>query len=75
MIDEIETSGAIPILDAIEAAEEVTDPLEGLAERSTEDPGAAFTPEALKGLSALKKVDRAAFEALRDSAQESGLPS
>ncbi len=54
-----------PILDAIDAAEVVTDPLDGLVERSAEDPSAAFNSEVLERLAALKKEDRAAFEALR----------
>ena len=41
MTDEIETEALDPILDAIEAAEEITDPLDGLVEKSAEDPGAA----------------------------------
>jgi hypothetical protein len=39
--------------------------LEGLAERTAADPGAPFMSEALERLAALKKEDRAAFEALR----------
>ena len=50
---------------AIDAAEEVRDPLDGLLERTATDPGAAFMPEVLERLAALKKEDRAAFEALR----------
>jgi hypothetical protein len=33
-----------PIAAAIDAAEDVRDPLEGLAEKTATDPGAAFTP-------------------------------
>lgn len=71
-------SGAIvsedlnPILDAIDAAEEVPDPLDGLVEKSTEDPGAAFTPEVLERLAALKAEGRAAFEALRARLKKAG---
>jgi hypothetical protein len=36
-----------------------------LVEKTAGDPGAPFTPEALVALAALKKDDRAAFEALR----------
>ena len=50
---------------AIEAAEEIGDPLEGLVEKTAIDPGAAFAPEILERLMALKRDDRAAFEALR----------
>ena len=41
------------------------DPLDGLVERSASHPGAAFTPEVLERLAALKKENRAAFEMLR----------
>jgi hypothetical protein len=53
------------IADAIDAAEDIHDPLDGLAEKTVADPGAPFVPEALERLTALKKEDRAAFEALR----------
>lgn len=61
-----------PIADAIDAAEEVRDPLEGLAEKTVADPGAPFMPEALEGLAALKKGDRAAFETLRAQLKKAG---
>ncbi|MGB8898219.1 MAG: hypothetical protein WCC90_02700, partial [Methylocella sp.] len=54
-----------PIADAIDAAEDIRDPLDGLVARTAADPGAPFAPEALERLAALKKDDRAAFEALR----------
>lgn len=50
---------------AIDAAEDVRDPLEGLVERTATDPGAPFTQDTLARLAALKKDNRAAFEALR----------
>ena len=53
------------ISDTIDDAEEVNDPLDGLVEKTASDPGAPFSPEALEALAALKKDDRAAFEALR----------
>lgn len=65
MIDEIDGEDLNPILDAINAAEEFPNPLDGLVEKSAEDPGAVFTPEVLEYLIALKAEDRAAFEALR----------
>jgi hypothetical protein len=43
----------------------MSDPLDGLVERITADPGAAFAPEMLERLAALKHNNRAAFEALR----------
>jgi hypothetical protein len=50
---------------AIDAAEDIRDSLDGLVERTAADPGAPFAPEALERLAALKKENRAAFEALR----------
>jgi hypothetical protein len=49
----------------IDAAEDIHDPLDGLVEKTATDPGAPFAPEALERLAALKKENRAAFEALR----------
>ena len=72
MSDEIETQDLNPIRDAIDAAEEIADPLDGLVEKSEEDPGAAFTPEVLERLIDLKKEDRAAFEALRARLKKAG---
>ena len=57
---------------AIDAAEEICDPLEGLAERTAIDPGAPFVPDTLVRLVALKKEDRAAFEALRAQLKGAG---
>src|SRR5262249_60249290 len=57
---------------AIEAAEEIRDPLEGLVEKTAIDPGAAFAPEILERLMALKRDDRAAFEALRAQLKKAG---
>jgi hypothetical protein len=71
-------SGAIegqdlnPILDAIDAAEEIPDPLDGLVEKSAKDPGAAFKSEVLDRLVALKAEDRASFEALRARLKKAG---
>ncbi len=72
MTDEIDAEDLNPILDAIDAAEEIPDPLDGLVEKSAEDPGAAFTPEVLERLVALKSEDRAAFEALRARLKKAG---
>jgi hypothetical protein len=63
------------IADAIYAAEEMPDPLAGLAERTASDPGAPFMPEALEALAALaalKSDNRAAFEALRSQLKKAG---
>ena len=57
---------------AIEVAEEVCDPLDGLAEKTAADPGAAFAPEVLERLVALKRDNRAAFEALRAQLKKVG---
>lgn len=58
------------ISDAIARAEEINGPLDGLVERTTADPGAAFRPDVLKDLAALKKDAPAAFEELRAKLKE-----
>ena len=57
---------------AINAAEEVRDPLDGLIERTAADAGAAFAPEVLERLVAIRQDDRAAFEALRAQLKKAG---
>src|SRR5262245_29506067 len=57
---------------AIKAAEEVRDPLDGLVELTAANCGAAFAPEVLERLVALKRDDRAAFEALRAQLKKAG---
>ena len=44
----------------------------GLVEKTATDPGAPFAPDALVRLAALKKDDRAAFEALRAQLKKAG---
>jgi hypothetical protein len=61
-----------PICAAIDTAEEVSDPLDGLVERSASNPGAAFVPEMLERLAALRQDDHAAFEALRAQLKKAG---
>jgi len=61
-----------PIDAAIDAAEEMRDQLDGLVEKTAADPGAPFAPDALERLAALKKADRAAFEALRAHLKNAG---
>ena len=61
-----------PIVEAIGAAEDILDPLVGLVEKTQSDPGAPFTPDALERLAALKKDDRAAFEAIRAQLKKVG---
>ena len=60
------------IADAIYAAEDIRDPLDGLVEKTTAHPGWPFNPEVLERLAALKKDDRAAFEALRTQLKKVG---
>ena len=60
------------VAEAIEGAEEVIDPLDGLAEKVATDPGAPFVSEVLERLAALKKEDRAAFEVLRAQLKRAG---
>jgi hypothetical protein len=57
---------------AIDSAKEIRDSLEGLVERTKSDPGAPFETDAVGGLSALKKDDRAAFEGLRAQLKKVG---
>lgn len=60
------------ILDAIEAAEAMPDPLAGLITQTATDPGAPFKPDALEALAALKRENRAAFELLRSQLKKAG---
>jgi hypothetical protein len=60
------------IADAIDGAEEIPDPLAGLAEKTAANPGAAFAPDVLERLAALRRDDRAAFEALRAQLKKAG---
>jgi hypothetical protein len=60
------------VAEAIGAAEDIPDPLDGLVEKTASDPGAAFTPEVLERLAAMKKDERAAFEALRAQLKSAG---
>jgi hypothetical protein len=48
------------------------DPLEDLVERTITDPGAAFEPAVLARLAALRRDNRAAFEALRARLKKAG---
>jgi hypothetical protein len=65
-------SGNNIVAAAIEAAEDICDPLEGLVEKTKINPGAPFTPEALERLATLKKDDRAAFEMIRAQLKDAG---
>ena len=68
---EIENAANL-IAEAIGAAEEIADPLDGLVEKCAADPGAAFTSEVLERLATLTKDDRAAFELLRSKLKKAG---
>jgi hypothetical protein len=57
---------------AIDAAEELRHPLDGLVEKTNVDPGAPFAPDVLERLAALKKDDRGAFESLRAQLKDAG---
>ncbi len=72
MTEQLKADDLEPILDAIEDAEEIPNPLDGLVERAAEDPGAPFAPDVLEWLIALKAEDRAAFEALRFRLKKAG---
>jgi hypothetical protein len=54
-----------PVAAAINSAEDLGDPLDGLIRRTATDPGVPFMPEVVERLAELKKTDRAAFETLR----------
>src|SRR5215467_7339242 len=60
------------IATAIEEAEDIRDPLEGIVEKTGTDPGAPFARDALERLAVLKKDDRVAFEALRAQLKSAG---
>ena len=57
---------------AIDAAEDIVDPLDGLVDRTVTNPSAPFGSEALQRLAALKMNDRAAFEVLRAQLKSAG---
>jgi hypothetical protein len=57
---------------AIDAAEDIRDPLDGLVERTATDLSAPFVPDVLERLAALKTDDRAGFEALRAQLKKVG---
>jgi hypothetical protein len=57
---------------AVDAAEEIRNPLEGLVEKTTTDPSAPFVLDVPEALAALKKGDRAAFEVLRAQLKKAG---
>jgi hypothetical protein len=60
------------INEVIGAAEDILDPLDGLIEKCSADPGAAFKPEVLERLATLRKDNRPAFESLRSKLKAVG---
>lgn len=60
------------IVRAIDEAEIVADPLDGLVARAAEDGGAPFDPAVLRRLAALKQREPAAFESLRAQLRKAG---
>lgn len=72
MTEQLHANDLDPIRDAVEDAEEIPNPLDGLVERAREDRGAPFAPDVLECLIALKAEDRAAFEALRFRLKKAG---
>jgi len=61
-----------PIVDAINGAEEIADPLDRLVEKAVADAGAPFKPEVLVALAKKKKNDRSGFETLRRALKDVG---
>ena len=57
---------------AADTAQDIPDPLEGLVEKAKNSPQAAFTPEVLGRLAALKMDDLGAFEQLRSELKKVG---
>jgi hypothetical protein len=70
--DDFENAIKNLVAEAIDSAEEVGDPLDGLVKKAAADPGAAFAPDVLERLVALKQEDRAAFEVLRSQLKRAG---
>jgi hypothetical protein len=72
MVEDADVELARCIAQAIDDAEEILDPLDGLAERCAADPGAPFTSEVLEQLGSLKREDHASFERLRSKLKHAG---
>ncbi len=60
------------IVAAIDDAEEIRDPLDGLIGKIASDPSSPFVPEVLERLAALRQEDRAAFERLPAQLKSAG---
>ena len=61
-----------PICTVIDSAEEISDPLKDLVEKTVIDPGTPFAPEILECLAALKRDNRPALEMLRAKLKKAG---
>jgi hypothetical protein len=61
-----------PVRDAIDGAQEFTDPLDDLVQKTANDPGTPFKREVLVKLAELMKENRAEFEKLRAELKEAG---
>jgi hypothetical protein len=68
----LNATGEAEICAAIRAAQEVRGPLEDLVDRTVANPGAAFAPDILEQLAALRRDDRYAFETLRAQLRSAG---
>src|SRR5262245_55959082 len=64
--------GKCKIAATIAAAEDIFDPMEVLVERTSSDPAVAFMPDVLVRLAAMKRGDRAGYEALRAKLKGAG---
>jgi MoxR-like ATPase len=75
MSEEVEGGDLNPILDAIARAEEISDPLDSLVERSAEDPGAAFDARGYQSSwsPSTRRIARL-LKPLRAKAKERGVP-
>jgi hypothetical protein len=60
------------VADAVDGAENILDPLEGLVEKTATDPATPFAADVLERLAALKKDNPATFEALRAQLKKAG---
>ena len=60
------------VIAAIDGAEDIRDPLDGLTDKIAADPGAAFAPEVLRRLYELKIENRSTFEILRAQLKKAG---
>jgi len=70
LVDQIDSEEAVAA--AIDGAEDISDPLEGLVERTAADPGAPFAPDVLDWLAGLKRDDLPGFENLRAQLKKVG---